>query len=67
MFEDQPRVPDGHSYGKKTYGSDHVGDVIKAQTLSGLADKFNDIKENKYASQAKEPLGQSYKRGYNWP
>jgi hypothetical protein len=41
--------------------------VIKAQNLAGLADKFNDIKENKYASQMKEPLGQAYQRNYNWP
>jgi len=41
--------------------------VIKAQTLNGLADKFNDIKEEKYASKVKEPLGKGYSRGYNWP
>ena len=35
--------------------------------MAGLADKFNDIKEQKYASQAKEPLGHSYQRNYNWP
>jgi len=35
--------------------------------MAGLADKFNEIKEGKYASQMKEPLGQGYKRGYNWP
>lgn len=41
--------------------------VIKAQNLNGLADKFNDIKEQKYASQMREPLGQPFKRNYNWP
>jgi hypothetical protein len=35
--------------------------------LKGLADKFNDIKEGKYASQIKEPLAAGYQRGYNWP
>jgi len=35
--------------------------------LKGLADKFNDIKEAKYASNIREPLAQSYVRGYNWP
>jgi hypothetical protein len=30
MFEDQPKVPENHAFGKKTYGSEHVGDVIKA-------------------------------------
>jgi hypothetical protein len=32
-----------------------------------MQDKFNDIKESKYASHQREPLGESYKRGYNWP
>lgn len=42
--------------------------VIKAQNLNGLADKFNDAKEGKYASAVREPLGKSYQRGYNqWP
>jgi hypothetical protein len=50
MVNDAPRVPEGFAFGKKTYGSDHVNEVIKAQNLAGLADKFNDIKENKYAS-----------------
>ena len=40
--------------------SDHVDSVIKAQNLNGLADKFNDIKESKYASQVREPLGKAY-------
>jgi hypothetical protein len=35
--------------------------------LNGLAEVFNNIKESKYASQKKEPLGQGYQRGYNWP
>lgn len=50
MVNDAPNVPDNHAFGKKTYGSDHVDVVIKAQSLAGLADKFNDIKEAKYAS-----------------
>jgi hypothetical protein len=44
-----------------------VNEVIKAQNLRGLADKFNDIKEAKYASNIREPLAASYVRGYNWP
>lgn len=44
-----------------------MGSVIKAQNLAGLADKFNDVKEGKYASSVREPLGMSYQRGYNWP
>jgi hypothetical protein len=67
MINDAPKVQESHAYGKKTYGSDHVDVVIKAQNLAGLADKFNEIKENKYASNLKEPLGQGYQRGYQWP
>ena len=49
-INDKLNVPDNHAFGKKTYNSEHVTDVIKAQNLAGLADKFNEIKENKYAS-----------------
>jgi hypothetical protein len=35
--------------------------------LNGLADKFNEIKEDKYASHVREPLGQGYSRQYDWP
>ena len=45
LMNDSPNVPDNHSFGKKTYGSDHVSNVIKAHNLAGLADKFNEIKE----------------------
>lgn len=57
MINDAPKVPDNFAFGKKTYNSDHVNHVIKAQNLNGLADKFNDIKEGKYASSIREPLG----------
>jgi len=41
--------------------------VIKAQNLNGMADKFNDIREAKYASNITEPLGRPMSRNYNWP
>lgn len=44
-------------YGKQTFSSEHLGGVIKAQNLAGMADKFNDIMESKYKSHVKEPLG----------
>jgi len=40
---------------------------VKAQNLAGLADKFNDIREDKYASHVREPLGKGFSRAYNWP
>ena len=61
-------VADNHAFGRKQVGNgEGVTEVIKAQNLKGLADKFNDIKEGKYASQLREPLGTGYERGYNWP
>ncbi len=41
--------------------------MIKAQNLAGLAERFNDIKEAKYASQVREPLGKAFQRQYQWP
>lgn len=59
--------PPAFSYGKSTHGSEHVSDVIKAQDMSGMQDKFNDIKEGQYASHVREPLGKGYSRAYEWP
>jgi hypothetical protein len=67
MANDAPHFPEGYSYGKSTYASEHVSDIIQAQALSGLADKFNDIKEANYASHVKEPLGMPFSRQYQWP
>lgn len=67
LVNDGIPVSETHQFGKKTVASDGVQDVIKAQNLKGLADKFNDIKEGKYASQIKEPFAAGYQRGYNWP
>ena len=67
LQEGQPSLPKGYNFGRPTAHTDPVDVVIKAQNLNGLADKFNDIKEGKYASAVREPLGQSYQRVYNWP
>jgi hypothetical protein len=67
VADDQLPFPPNHTYGKETYTSEHVNEVIKAQDMRGMQDKFNDIMESKYASHVREPLGQSYQRGYNWP
>lgn len=79
-FNNQPGIKQKHygvvddslpeerfTYGKRTGGSEHVGEVIKAQNLAGLADYNNDLKEGKYNSHIREPLGKSYQRGYNYP
>lgn len=67
LQEGQPTLPKAYAFGRKTQGTDPVDIVIKAQNLNGLADKFNDLREGKYASAMREPLGKSYQRGYNWP
>ena len=64
LQEGQPGLPLTYAYGKGTVPSEVVNEVIKAQNLNGLADKFNDAKEGKYASAVREPLGKSYQRGY---
>lgn len=79
-FNNQPGIKQKHyglvdddmpdqrfTYGKQTIESEHVGEVIKAQNLAGLADYKNDLKEGKYNSHIREPLGKSYQRGYNYP
>jgi len=67
LREGRPEIDPTRSFGKKGLSSDPVAEVVKAQNLNGLADKFNDAKEAKYASAVREPLGQAYQRGYNWP
>lgn len=67
MINDKPKVPENYAFGKKTFDSDHVDGVIKAQNMQGLAAKFNEIKESKYASSIREPLARGYERGYQWP
>lgn len=67
LREGQPTGDPSRSFGKKGLSSDPVAQVVKAQNLNGLADKFNDAKEAKYASAVREPLGQAYQRGYKWP
>ena len=32
-----------------------------------MAEKFNDIREQKYSSHVREPLGQTYVRGHQLP
>jgi hypothetical protein len=67
LADDPAHFEKAFSYGKKTYDSDKVDTVIKAQNLAGLADQFNDINEGQYASHKREPLGLGFSRKYNWP
>jgi hypothetical protein len=50
MQEDAENIDRNRAFGKIVTASDPVSKVIKANNLNGLADKFNEIKESKYAS-----------------
>lgn len=67
LRDDLENLDQNRAYGRQSHPSDHVDVVIKAQNICGLADKFNDIKEAKYASHQREPLGRPASRGYAWP
>lgn len=43
-----PLPPEAFTYGKPTYKSDHVNEIIAAQKSSGLANYSNELKEQKY-------------------
>lgn len=64
---DAPLPPPSHIYGKKTYESDHVNEVIRQQNLEGFTEFANDIKEQRYATSKREPLGQTLSRDYVYP
>lgn len=66
IMED-PIPPPSFTYGKKTYQSDHVNEVIGPNKSQSLAEYEKHLKEQKYASSIKEPLGKGYERGYNYP
>ena len=65
--EDKQPVGKDFAYGKPMLLSDHVNEVIRAQDLTGLADKFNDTMESRYDTNKREPLGKSMTRSYVWP
>ncbi len=52
--------PGNFLYGRPTGESEHVEALVKAQNLAGLADYHNDLKESKYQSHQREPLGKTY-------
>ncbi len=54
-------------HGAKTKNSEHVNDCIKGDNLSGINHFINEIKEQKYASSRREPLGQRIQRNYVFP
>ena len=64
---DDPLPDGGFTYGKKTYNSDHVHQIIGPHQSKSLANYEKELKEQKYASSIKEPLGKGFERGYSYP
>ena len=62
-----PLPEEHHIYGKATYESDHVNEVIRAQDFTKFTDYSNQICEGQYASTKNEPLGTTLSRNYNLP
>lgn len=62
-----PRPPVCFTYGKKTFHSDHVNEILAPQQYNGLALYDCQLKEQHYAREKKEPLGQSMQRDYVYP
>ena len=64
---DDPKDFETFIHGAKTKHSEHVNDCIKGDNLSGINHFINQIKEQKYASSRREPLGQGIQRNYVFP
>lgn len=54
-------------HGVKTKASEHVDNCIKGSDLSGINYFMNNMKEQKYARNQREPLGKSIMRNYEFP
>ena len=66
ILED-PLPPSTFAYGKKSHVSDHVNQIIGPNKSQSLAQYEKELRENKYASSIKEPLGKGFERGYSYP
>jgi hypothetical protein len=64
---DDPKDYENYTHGVKTLCSDHVNDCIKGNNLNGVNHFLNQIKEKKYSSAQREPLGKSLQRNYAFP
>ena len=64
---DDDRSYENSVHGVKTMRSDHVDDCIKGKNLNGVSYFLNNIKEQKYASAKREPLGSGLQRNYIFP
>jgi len=63
----QPLPPPHHRHGVKTTTGDHVGDSMFQVPPTELGDFVNSLKEAKYLSNVREPVGVSYSRNHKLP
>lgn len=66
IYDDSKECED-MTHGVKTLASEHVNDCIKGGNLSGIKHFMNNINEQKYARNSREPLGKSIMRNYEFP
>lgn len=64
---DDDKSYEQYIHGIKTLSSDHVDDCIKNKNDNGVNHFVNVIKENKYSSNQREPLGRGLQRKYVFP
>lgn len=64
---DDPKDHEDLIHGMKTLKSDHVNDCIKGNNINGVNHFLNQIKEDKYTSSRREPLGKGLQRNYQFP
>lgn len=64
---DDPKDYENLVNGVPTKASEHVTDCIKGKNIGGINYFIEEIKEAKYASHNREPLGSSIKRNYEFP
>eukprot|EP01017_Pseudomicrothorax_dubius_P051579 TRINITY_DN9962_c0_g1_i10.p1 TRINITY_DN9962_c0_g1~~TRINITY_DN9962_c0_g1_i10.p1 ORF type:complete len:417 (-),score=103.13 TRINITY_DN9962_c0_g1_i10:52-1302(-) len=61
-----PLPAEKHFYGVPTKESDHTNQVLNVRP-EGFREVVNDLKEAKYASAKREPLGRPIERNYKYP
>lgn len=64
---DDDKTYENYVHGIKTLNSDHVEDCIINKENKGINHFLNHIRESKYATSWREPLGKGLQRNYVFP
>jgi len=62
-----PLPPQSFTYGVGTASSEHVPQALTDKGMNGINGYMRELKEQKYARNQNEPLGQTVNRNYKWP